>query len=122
MTIPHSDDQKEFSNLLVGRRISSVEFVLNYVQLKFEGVTLTCVTLPSVTVAGRRWSWGETGFTDQLLGRIDQRVKAASYQLGDCVSLLFTDDGSIQISLKDEDYRAAEAVIVQSVSGAWWVL
>lgn len=102
--------------------MSSVEFVMDYVQLRFASATLTCVTLPTLAIAGRSWSWGEPGYNDQLIGRIDHRVKAASIQPGKSINITLDDDSVIQVSLKDDDYVTAEAARLQSASGAWWVL
>jgi hypothetical protein len=122
MTIPQPEPEQKLLQTLVGEKMSSVEFVMDYVQLRFASATLTCVTLPALAIAGRRWSWGDSGYNDQLIGRIDHRVKAVSIKHGDSITITLDDDSVIQISLKDNDYVTAEAARFQSVSGAWWVL
>ncbi|MEU6142519.1 hypothetical protein ABZ848_19370 [Streptomyces sp. NPDC047081] len=72
---------------LVGFRLYSVQFVLDYVQLRFDGPTddmpvLTCEVLPAVTLSGRRFSPTETGWADALRGLIARHVTATREETG----------------------------------------
>jgi hypothetical protein len=105
---------------LVGRELSSVEFVRDYVQLRFDGPYLTAVTHPSVDVAGTRYTWGRPGFRDALCERIGQVVARASVTEHEQVRLEFGDGAAVVISLEDKDYCGPEAVLYFADEG-WWV-
>ena len=49
---------------IVGKQLSSVEFVQDYAQLRFDGPTLTAVTQPIVEVGSEAFRWSEPGFRD----------------------------------------------------------
>ena len=70
-------DETPFASLR-GRRLSSVEFVVNdYVQLRFDGPTLNAYAHPVVSVQGHDFGWGESGYRDALCDRVLARVTAA---------------------------------------------
>ena len=107
--------------VLVGCQLSSVEFVQDYVQLRFDGPCLTAVTHPSVRVGNRWFVWGEPGYRDQLCERISKQVSTACVVEGHEICLEFEDTSCIAISLRPEAYRAAEAAIFDDGQGGWWV-
>jgi hypothetical protein len=106
--------------MLIGRQLSSVEFVHDYLQLRFDGPCLTTVTRPRVRVGQRWWAWGEPGYRDQVGDRIGQVVTRAVISAGQEVCLEFDDGASITISLSPEDYRPAEAVTFDSGEEGGW--
>lgn len=114
--------EQEILQRIVGEQLSSVEFVMDYVQLRFNGPTLTAVTHPVVEVHGRVYSWGECGFRDALCERIAKRVTSALVKPGDLLRIEFADSSAVKISLRDEDYVGAEAVIFDSGPAHFWVL
>jgi len=59
---------------IVGRELSSVEFVRDYCQLRFDGPTLTAVTQPVVENKEREYRWGQSGFRDEVCERIGRKV------------------------------------------------
>jgi hypothetical protein len=107
---------------IVGEQLSSVEFVQDYVQLRFDGPTLTAFTSPTVLVGPKEFQWGAPGFRDELCGRIARRVVRATIN-GTSVSIAFDEGAVVRIPLRPDDHRDPEAVKFQvSPSGEWWVL
>lgn len=104
------------------RALSSVEFVADYVQLRFDGPTLTSYNWPSVTVAGKTFLWGEDGFRDALCARIGIIVENTSVIEDQDLAIYFADGAIIKISLREEDYRSIEAVYFVEEGGSFWVL
>jgi len=73
----------ELLSRLVGFRLFSVQFVMDYVQLRFDGPTedlpvLNCDVLPSVESEGRVWRDGDVGYADALCGLIPGTVLATA--------------------------------------------
>lgn len=96
---------------LKGSRLSSVEFVQDYVQLRFDGPTLTAITRPRVWVMNQPFEWGKEGYRDALCDRIGQMVRHGATIPEREIRIEFEDGSSLSISLIPEDYRAAEAVV-----------
>ena len=68
----HKPDQP--LNILVGKEISSVEFVRDYLQFRFDGPCLTSITNPFVIVENRIYKRSDAGFCDILLSFIGLKV------------------------------------------------
>jgi hypothetical protein len=106
---------------LVGRDLTSVEFVLDYIQLHFEKPCLTALNLPSVRGSGWEVKFGEHGYRDRLCEQIGARVEAVDANEVEAI-LRFADGNAIVISLRDEDYRGPEAINFTNGDGTWWVV
>lgn len=96
---------------LVGTQLSSVEFVQDYVQLRFDGPCLTAITLPRVHHLNEFFEWGMREYRNVLCDRIGKLVRRAFTIEGEEIKIEFEDGSSILISLRPEDYQAAEAAV-----------
>ena len=123
-----TDKKTPLLNALVGCRLYSVQFVLNYVQLWFESDRLhpyvTAVTCPKVKMRGSPLAWESPGYRDALCSLIGKVVSKASVIENEEFRMEFGDETLITISLKKEDYRGPEAVIYNTGSpdnrmGVW---
>ena len=103
---------------IVGSKLSSVEFVQDYLQLHFDGSTLTTYTLPTLKLEDVSLNRGQVGFRDALCGQIDNVVEAVS--INDHISLSFATGAIVKVSLRDEDYRGSEAIQF-SVGDELWI-
>ncbi len=80
---------------LVGFRLFSVQFVMDYVQLRFDGPTedmpvLNCDVLPSVEREGRIWRDGDVGYADSVRGLTSGTVLTTTEETGRGLRLEFT--------------------------------
>ena len=114
-------ESKQPLAVLVGTRLSSIEFVQDYVQLRFDGPCLTAITHPSIKVGDVWYKWESPGYRDMLCGRIAKTVRVASVNEGDEIRLEFEDQAQIAISLKPQDYCGAEAAIFDDGPQDHWV-
>ncbi|HWX56528.1 MAG TPA: hypothetical protein VN176_18240 [Verrucomicrobiae bacterium] len=105
-----------------GRALSSVEFVQDYVHLRFDGAFLTAYTWPYLTVGVKTFSWGEGSYKDSLCSQIGIQVRDANIVQGRALSIFFEDGAILTVSLRDSDYRGPEAVQFSSNDGAVWVV
>jgi hypothetical protein len=106
---------------LKGRVLSSVEFVQDYMQLRFDGPVLTTYTLPTVSAEGTAIAFGDPEYRNRICAEIGREVRATGLDK-DVVAIQFTDGAEFRISLRDEDYRGPEAVQFQSEPGQVWIL
>jgi hypothetical protein len=105
---------------LVDHVLSSVEFVADYVQLRFDGPTLTAYTTPAVVRNNEKYLWGEPGYRDALCGEIGHQLRQIA--VDEQVRLTFDDGVSVLISLRDEDYSGPEALHFSLDKDHWWVV
>jgi hypothetical protein len=118
--------QREWGNstlqVLVGEKLSSITFVLDYWQLDFDGHGITVWSKITVKCADRVVSSGELGFRDCLCEQIAKIVRSVEFQDGQGVLVSFADGGTIHLSAHPEDYRGPEAIMVQLRDKTWWVV
>jgi hypothetical protein len=114
--------EEEVLQQIVGEKLSSVEFVQDYVQLRFDGPTLTAITQPVVGVGSRSFGWNEPGYRDELCDLIGRTVVSARIRAGESLHVQFDGDAEVKISLRLEDYRAAEAVHFQADPASWFAI
>lgn len=69
-----TQDEEQPLSILVGSELSSVEFVRDYVQLRFDGPTLTAVTHGVVTLPDGQYGAATPGYRDALCSRIGRTV------------------------------------------------
>lgn len=100
--------------VIEGSQLSSVEFVQDYVQLRFDGPTFTAITPPRVFVMNQWFEWGKQGYRDALCDRIGKLVRHGSTIPEQEIKIEFEDGSSISISLNPKDYRTAEAAILDN--------
>jgi hypothetical protein len=100
---PSQPKPPAFLQMVVGSQLSSVEFVQDYLQLHFDGPTLTLFVWPIVVLAERRVHFGEVGYRDALCSRIAHDISKVDIDMENERLIAFTfDDGtSITISLEE---------------------
>jgi hypothetical protein len=99
-----------FLNPIIGESLGSVTFVMDYIQLDFNGPRLTALTLPVVRVSGKVRTVADPGWRDSLCERIGASVRSAYVRPDDELSIAFEDGSSIVVSLRAIDYRGPEAI------------
>ncbi len=105
---------------LTGRMLSSVEFVQDYLQLRFDGPCLTAYTRPVVNLGPDHIDWGGAGYRDLLCEQIGSTVVDA---LANEVEVLirFESGVVVSVSLRDRDYLGPEAIQFTGEDGVAWV-
>ena len=104
---------------LIGRELSGVAFVRDYIQLQFDDRGLTAINLPSVIANGEAKIPDHQGYRDLLCERIGHTVVEAELNDGEGIWLKFDDDSVVSISLKNEDYIGPEAAIMYIDERTW---
>ena len=104
---------------LIGSKLSSIEFVMDYVQLRYDGPTLTAYTTPTVVRDNDKYAWGGSGYRDALCDQISHELRQV--EVDEQVRLTFDDGVSVLISLRDEDYTGPESLHFSLDKDHWWV-
>lgn len=105
---------------LIGERLTSIEFVLDYVQLRFDGPTLTILTSAALSMEGRTIRSDEYGFKDEVCRQIGRNVSAVGFVEDHHISFQFDNGAVLQFSLAASEYTGPEAGTFD-IRGKWWV-
>jgi hypothetical protein len=95
---------------LIGEQLSSVTFVMDYWQLAFDGHGLTVFNPAAVTGPDFHVEDRDERFRNRLCERISHKVVGVAFRSGNCLTISFDDDGVIEVSLRQQDYRGPEAI------------
>ena len=98
--------------ILKSLALVSVEFVHDYVQLRFDGPCLTVNAPYVILVEGTSYKKGDPGYRDALCDRIERSVRNARTVPRHETRIEFDDNASLVISLKPEDQVSPEAVVL----------
>jgi hypothetical protein len=102
---------------IIGRGMSSVEFVQDYVQFRFDGPCLTAITPPVFSTALGVLSRDHAGWRDGLCSAIG--IQIASVRVSDKeLRIDFANSCAIAISLRSEDHAGPEAINYVAEDGA----
>lgn len=106
---------------LIGRVLSAVVFVQDYLQLQFDGSVLTLLIWPVVESSAIKMFFGMPGYRDLLCERIGMSVTDAEVVADHALSVVLNDGSSITASLLPESYEGPEAAIYTAQDGRMWV-
>ncbi len=107
---------------LIGRELSSIEFVRDYVQLRFDGITFTVTNPLQVDDAYGSASFGSHGFCDRVCALIGVPVTDVHLIEDAALTVVFRNAATITVSLRPEDYTTPEAVVIHTSPSDVWVL
>lgn len=105
---------------LKSRVLSSVEFLIDYLQFRFDGPCLSAYIYPTIQDSGGSVSWGVPGFRGRLCEQIGGRV-ADAWATDEAVCLRFDSGVLISVSIRDEDHVGPEALQFTGEDGSIWV-
>ena len=111
---------QELLSELVGREMSSVEFVRDYLQLRFDGPTMNVYTPVTVVAGEERATTWDAHVRDLLCAQISKAVSSVSVEASEVLTLVFADASVIRISLREQDYRCTEAVYYHGFTNGQW--
>ena len=94
---------------LEGQELTAVEFVHDYLQLRFDGPLLTFYEWPSVLLEEFSISHGEPEYRNALCAQIGEEVETATLDEGDSVTVKLANGVVLALSLREEDLSRPEA-------------
>lgn len=113
-------EEPSILKLLENREMSSVEFVQDYYQLRFDGLTINILSKSTIVDNGNSYEDNSEKFCYLIRKCINQIVVQVDIILRDSITFIFTNKVNLIISLKPEDYRAAEAAIFFDDESKLW--
>ena len=92
-----------------GQELTAVEFVTDYLRLRFDGPMLTLYAWPHVLLAEFSIAYGEPEYRNALCAQIGEMVAKASLEELDALTVEFESGTVIALSLREEDLSGPEA-------------
>ena len=118
----NDENTSKFWNELIGNQLSSVEFVMDYLQIRFDGPTINVTNPLTVKANGKEITSFNSGFRDLLCSQITKIVKEVSSQAGNALIIHFIDNSQIAISLLPEEYSSPEAIYAHGFKNDNWLV
>ena len=96
---------------LEGQELTAVEFVSDYVRLRFDGPLLTLYAWPHVLLEDFSIAFGQPEYRNALCAQIGEMVAKAELKELDSLTIEFESGTVIALSLREEDLDGPEAGI-----------
>lgn len=122
---PSNYVSNELLGRLVGLRLFSVQFVMDYVQLRFDGSTedmpiLNCDVMPGVEIGTHSIADGQIGYADALRSLIPEVVRQTREGTGIGLRIEF-DDRAIVVHPNRDDLVGPEIALLQGFEDRQWM-
>lgn len=105
-------------NDLVGRAMTSVTFVMDYLQIAFDEQRLTVLTNPELLRRGEELSWNTAGFAHALRQQIGKSLRRADVS-DQRVRLTFEDGVALNIPLEADPPQVEHLILEQNGRRVW---
>jgi hypothetical protein len=94
---------------VIGEELKTVEFVEDFLQLRFDVPLLTLYAWPHVLFPEYSLAYGEPEYRNALCAQIGEKVVEASLEEGDALTLEFENGTVFGLSLREEDLDGPES-------------
>lgn len=94
---------------IIGEELVAVEFVEDYLQLRFAAPLFTLYAWPHVLFPDFSLAYGEPEYRNALCAQIGEKVATASLEEGDALTIEFENGTVIGLSLREEDVDGPES-------------
>ena len=94
---------------VIGEELKAVEFVEDFLQLRFEVSLFRLYAWPHVLLADFSVAYGEPEYRNALCAQIGDKVVQASLEEGDALTLEFENGTVFGLSLREEDVDGPES-------------
>ena len=94
---------------IIGEELVAVEFVQDYLQLRFSAPLFTLYDWPHVLLPDFSVAYGEPEYRNALCAQIGEKVAQASLDEGDSLTIEFESGTVLGLSLREEDVDGPES-------------
>ena len=94
---------------LEGQELTAVEFVGDYLRLRFDGPMLTLYAWPHILLADFSIAYGEPEYRNALCAQIGEMVAKAALEEMESLTVEFESGTVIALSLREEELDGPEA-------------
>ena len=107
---------------VVGKKLLSVNFVEDYVQLAWDGSSLSAFSMPVITHKATRFSSNDADYKVVMWRLEDQKTEKVDVVPEKAVVLHFGNSARLEISILDADYVGPEILHFRNADGLLWVV
>jgi len=94
---------------VIGEELKAVEFVEDFLQLRFDAPLFTLYSWPHVLLTDFSVAYGEPEYRNALCAQIGEKVVQASLEEGDALTIEFENGTVFGLSLREEDLDGPES-------------
>jgi hypothetical protein len=94
---------------VIGEELKAVEFVEDFLHLRFDGPLFTLYSWPHVLLTDFSLAFGEPEYRNALCAQIGEKVVQASLEEGDALTIEFENGTVFGLSLREEDFDGPES-------------
>jgi hypothetical protein len=94
---------------VIGEELKAVEFVEDFLKLRFDAPLLTLYAWPHVLFPEYSLAYGEPEYRNALCAQIGEKVVQASLEEGDALTIEFENGTVFGLSLREEDVDGPES-------------
>jgi hypothetical protein len=94
---------------IIGDELVAVEFVQDFLQLRFAGPLFTLYDWPHVLLTDFSVAYGEPEYRNALCAQIGEKVVEASLEEGEALTIEFESGTVLALSLREEDVDGPES-------------
>jgi len=94
---------------IIGEELVAVEFLQDYLQLRFSAPLFTLYAWPHVLFPDFSVAYGEPEYRNALCAQIGEKVVQASLEEGDALTIEFENGTVFGLSLREEDLDGPES-------------
>jgi len=94
---------------IIGEELVAVEFLQDYLQLRFSAPLFTLYAWPHVLFPDFSVAYGEPEYRNALCAQIGEKVVQASLEEGDALTIEFENGIVFGLSLREEDLDGPES-------------
>jgi hypothetical protein len=111
-------DKTKLLKEITGARLSSVQFVLDYLILGFDQKgALTTLVWPELLIGGESFTFGAPGYRDRLCGLIPKVVLSVEVSDDERITISFEDTSSMVIALRTYNRSGERAIFTTRKRG-----
>ncbi len=94
---------------IIGEELKAVEFVEDFLRLRFDAPMLTLYAWPHVLFPDFSLAYGEPEYRNALCAQIGEKVVQASLEEGNALTIEFENGTVFGLSLREEDLDGPES-------------
>jgi hypothetical protein len=97
---------------LIGARLTSVQFIMNYLILGFdEKGALTTLVWPEIHYDGKNFTFGTQGYRDELCSLIEKVAKNLTIEADETINIDFENGTELRIPLRSYKAPGERAIL-----------
>ena len=116
--------EETLKNKLVNEQLSSIEFIQDYLQLHFDGRTITIYVWPEVSLNNQVYRFSQASYRNKICELIGKKIIDLHYKHKEYITIDFENgSGNVKINLDPSDPETVSEIAIfnDSLDSTWIV-